>query len=175
MSRRSLSSWELGECRRVFGESIAWERVQVFEDRAWPRWLSAVGAKLRRQPPPAHNAVTLGHRMYFSRRLNTHPGGPQPQRRSDLAWLVHELTHVWQYERHGPRALRDAAKLHLGSGVDPYAYGGEAGLSPSPAPKSLADFNMEQQAEIAGDYYSRLASGQDTQAWEPFVERLRRR
>ncbi len=174
MSGRSLIAPELREAQRVFGDSIAWSRVRLIEDAAWPRRLAGVGARLRRQPPPAHNAVTLGHQMYFSRRLETGDDVPAAQRHSDLAWLIHELTHVWQYERLGLRVLQEAAGLHLRPGVNPYDYGGEAGLTAGPTEKRLSTFNVEQQADIARDYYFRLATGQNTQAWEPFVRSLRR-
>jgi hypothetical protein len=38
---------------------------------------------------------------------------------------------------------------------------------------SLSDFNPEQQADIARDYYLRRKLGSPTAAWEPFVAELR--
>ena len=173
MSRRRLSPWEVDEGRRVFSDSLDWQRVQVEEQASWPLALSRAAAWLQRQPPPEHNAVTLGHRIFFSRRLHTEPNESSALRRSDLAWLIHELTHVWQFERWGSSALWRMIRLHLRPGVDPYDYGGAEGLATDAAPKSLSKFTLEQQAEIARDYYARLAAGEDTRPWEPLVHPLR--
>ena len=175
MSRRGLTPGEVGECQRVFGDSIDWGRVRVVEEAGWPRALASAAARLQRRPPPAHNAVTLGYRVFFSRRLHTDFGEAAALRRSDLAWLIHELAHVWQFERLGIGALGQMIRLHLRPGVDPYDYGGAEGLSTDAAPKSLSAFTLEQQAEIARDYYARLDSGEDTRRWEPLIQPLRRR
>ena len=174
MSRRGLTPGEVGEGRRVFGDSIDWERVRVVEETGWPLALARAVARLQRLPPPAHNAVTLGHRVFFSRRLHTDKTEAAALRRSDLAWLIHELAHVWQFKRLGIGALWDMVRPHLRQGVDPYDYGGAEGLSTDGAPKSLSTFTLEQQAEIARDYYYRLDSGEDTRRWEPLIQPLRR-
>ncbi len=64
--------------------------------------------------------------------------------------LIHELMHVWQYERLGaiyiPRALR-AQRTQAG-----YNYGGVEALK---AQQNIGfdAFNLEQQADIVADYY----------------------
>ena len=173
MSPRALSPWEIDQARRVFGDTIDWAKVRIVEGAGWPRLLSSSAARLRRQAGPAHNAVTLGHRIYFSRKLHTQPHEAPAQRRADLAWLVHELTHVWQFSRFGAGALLRMIRPHLRPQVDPYDYGGAGGLASGPTPKALADFTLEQQAEIARDYYARLDAGEDTLAWDPLVSTLR--
>ena len=175
MSRRVLSPWEVSECRQVFGDSIDWGRVRIVEETGWPLALARAVARLQQQPPPAHNAVTLGHRVFFSRRLHTDLTEAAALRRSDLAWLIHELAHVWQFERMGSGALWDMVRLHLRRGVDPYNYGGAEGLSTDAGPKSLSAFTLEQQAEIARDYYMLLAARKDTLRWDPVVQPLRHR
>jgi hypothetical protein len=136
--------------------------------------LSRLGAWLGRRPAPAHNAVTLGHRIYFSRQLRSGPDEPPSPRRADLAWLIHELAHIWQYEHLGRGVLWRTIRLHLRQGVDPYEYGGAEGLSTGTGSKALTDFTLEQQAEIARDYYARLDAGEDTRPWDPVVDPLRR-
>ena len=69
--------------------------------------------------------------------------------------LIHELVHVWQYQRLGlayiPLALL-AQKSKEG-----YDYGGTAALiNGKSAGFGLASFNLEQQAEILADYYAEL-------------------
>ena len=67
--------------------------------------------------------------------------------------FIHELVHVWQFQKQGgayiPRALR-AQKSKQG-----YNYGGiEALRASKELGGRLVDFNLEQQAEIVGDYYA---------------------
>lgn len=66
--------------------------------------------------------------------------------------LIHELVHVWQYEKLGavyiPRALR---AQYTSEG---YNYGGVAALKNALIDgKGLLDFNFEQQGDIISDYY----------------------
>lgn len=64
--------------------------------------------------------------------------------------LIHELMHVWQYERMGamyiPRALK-AQKTEMG-----YNYGGVAALRQY-QDIGLSAFNLEQQADIVADFF----------------------
>ncbi len=67
--------------------------------------------------------------------------------------FIHELVHVWQFQKLGgayiPQALR-AQKSKEG-----YNYGGIEALRASmELGGKLLDFNLEQQAEIVGDYYA---------------------
>ena len=68
--------------------------------------------------------------------------------RADI--FIHELVHVWQYEKMGavyiPRALA-AQKTKEG-----YNYGGIEALQKY-AYKGLSAFNLEQQADIIADYF----------------------
>jgi hypothetical protein len=162
----------MAQAMLIFGDTIRWEHVRIVESASWPRSLAAVSARWQRNPPPAENAVTLWHRIYFSRRLRTDLQGDALQS-SDLGWLIHELTHVWQFERQGLRLLFDAILLHLRPGQDPYDYGGKGGLQAATTPPDLNAFNLEQQADIAQDFFLALTTRQDTQAWEPYVLRFR--
>jgi hypothetical protein len=67
--------------------------------------------------------------------------------------LIHELMHVYQYQRFGSvyiyRALHAQTKLQ-----DPYSYGGVDGLLAAyNEKKSLFDFNFEAQASIIEHYF----------------------
>lgn len=77
------------------------------------------------------------------------------------ATLVHEVVHIWQYNRVGaayiPRALA-AQRSAMG-----YNYGG---LRPLERGRSLEAFNYEQQADIIEDAY-RLANGSPAR-WHGF-------
>jgi len=94
--------------------------------------------------------------------------------------LIHELMHVWQYERIGamyiPLALR-AQHTTVG-----YNYGGVSYLKHN-GHKGLWDFNLEQQADLVADYYLIQAGynpqwgiGQkkDVAVYEPFIRELQK-
>jgi hypothetical protein len=91
--------------------------------------------------------------------------------RSNLAIVVHELTHVYQYERVGSLYLGQA--IHAQATIG-YGYEGAEGLrSDRASGKHFRDYNREQQAQIAQDYYDLLANGADTTAYDPFIAELR--
>jgi hypothetical protein len=74
--------------------------------------------------------------------------------------LMHELTHVWQYEQAGaiymPQALH--AQITLGA-LAAYDYGDIPGLQKAQsAGQGIRSFNREQQAQIVQDFF-RIKSG----------------
>lgn len=94
--------------------------------------------------------------------------------RQDLSLLVHEATHVMQYERLGTPYIGEAlyAQRKLGRGA--YDYGGEEGLRQAQeAGVPLRAYNREAQAQIVQDYYARREQGLDVTAYEPFVRQAR--
>jgi hypothetical protein len=75
------------------------------------------------------------------------------------AHLIHELTHIWQYERVGARYILWALQAqHSPQG---YNYGGLTALV-AQQKRGLRAFNLEQQADIVMDYFL-LRNGQQTQ------------
>jgi hypothetical protein len=130
----------MGEARRVFGSSLDYSRVRLDE------WSLAAHVgnwvyELRTGRRGGHMALTFCNTIHFSRRIQ-----PEP---ADMAWLIHELTHVAQYQHAGSQFIPEALLAQARAGYD---YGGPAGL----AGRNLADFNREQQGEIALDYYNHL-------------------
>ncbi|MCO6493658.1 MAG: hypothetical protein J5I98_34880 [Phaeodactylibacter sp.] len=152
---RPLSAWEKKLARPIFGKSINYQRVRIDEySVAGPRQLSL---------------------CYVSFYCINSWG------RMDNSLLIHELVHVWQYQKMGivyiPRAL--AAQW----GPEGYNYGGAEGLAAAQrAGRRFKDFNPEQQADIVSDYYRvregyppRWGNGGVTALplYEHFVEQLR--
>lgn len=96
--------------------------------------------------------------------------------RSNTAIVVHELTHVMQYERSGSWYIGQA--IHAQATVG-YGYGGASGLRAAHAAgRHFASFNREQQAQIAQDYYTLFVAtgvtrGPDFDAYQPFIAELR--
>jgi hypothetical protein len=102
------------------------------------------------------------------------PQVPAAHSRGNRALLVHELTHVYQYEKVGTRYMTEAIYMLIKTRRDCYQYGGTAGLIQAhQQQKRFADFNREQQAQIIQDYYARQEKGADVAAYLPFVQQLR--
>jgi hypothetical protein len=93
---------------------------------------------------------------------------------SDLSLLVHELTHVYQYERVGSLYIGQGLWAQHTFGRKAYDYGGVDGLAEGRATgKCLYDYNREQQCQIAQDYVVLLHEDGDTEAYSPFIHELR--
>ncbi len=167
---RSLTQIEIDEARIIFNATIDYTRIKVHEGARWPDRLAGFSAWLQGAQPPTHNAVTLGNRLYFPVELRTLPDDEGVFSLDDMAWLVHELTHAWQYQNHGLSYLWQAIGAQIRHGHASYDYGWEQGLIEARLRgDALFDFNPEQQGDIARHYYYRHKQGLDTQAWDPFV------
>ena len=97
--------------------------------------------------------------------------------RSHLDIVVHELTHVYQFEIVGSIYIWQALRAQRTTG---YLYGGWQTLQEDRSDgKHFRDYNREQQGKIAQDYYSEviakglLAEDPIPQAYEPFIDELR--
>lgn len=136
---RPLTPIEIQEARKVFGDSLSYWRIRVDE---WSliahlgKWF----AERRFGKPIDHMAVTVFSTIHFSRRIHPEPGN------ADMAWLIHELTHVAQVEHVGSQIMGEAV---VAQGREGYAYGGPKGIKG----KRFRQFNREQQGDIAKDYY----------------------
>ncbi len=94
--------------------------------------------------------------------------------RANLPILVHELTHVYQYECVGSRYLGEAIYLLITTKRDCYVYGGREGLKTAVSShKSFAHYNREQQAQLVQDFFTLKQQGLDTAPYEPFIHQMR--
>lgn len=148
-TNRSMTEWEIRQAKRVFGSALDYTKVTISDGSISSKIGSAGGY-----------ARTIGNTIYFP------TGGSRI-----MAFMVHELTHVWQYQTTGwtyaPKAIW--AQMTEGYG---YADGGSAEqalIDARKAGKTLYSYNKEQQGDILRDYYRRLQKGKDTSAWQPFV------
>jgi hypothetical protein len=142
---RLLTHHEKQEAYRVFGDSLDYDRIRVSEDpvMSFPRY-----------------ARTLPSTVYFP------PGGFSNP--SFLPWLIHELTHSWQYQ-HGVSVSTTLYHAIASS----YDYGGEQALIDAhDAGQGFTDFNTEQQGDITRDYYRALVGGGDVSAFQPFIDEI---
>ena len=94
--------------------------------------------------------------------------------RATLPIVVHELTHVYQYERIGSRYLGEAIYVLVKTNRKCYDYGSAEGLrTAAAAGRELCDHNREQQAMIIQDYFVLREKGADVAPYEPFLAHLR--
>lgn len=82
--------------------------------------------------------------------------------------LIHELTHVWQYERAGAIYMPQALHAQFrGAGYD---YGGVRGLRAAGC--GLTGFNREQQAQIVQDFFRLRRGHPDIEVYASFVREV---
>ena len=155
-----LTSGERNAAQAVMGEdALQWDQVRVAEGG----FLHIV------------HALNGGRAFTSFHTINIPTGGAHG--RNNTAIMVHELTHVYQYERVGSLYMGQA--IHAQATIG-YGYGGAAGLRSGRAGgRTFASYNREQQAQIAQDYYALfvatgISSGSDHEAYEPFIAELRR-
>jgi hypothetical protein len=150
---RPLTVPEVSVGRRVYGETIPWSRVRIFQGS----YVARVASRFSGRPTAV---VTM--------RVIHVPSSFDTSTTRGKAWLVHELMHVWQGQHTGPSSM---ARALLGQARRGYDYGGGDGLRAG-ADRGLAAFNPEQQADIMRDYHRRLASGGDLAPFRPYVRQV---
>ncbi|MGL5083778.1 MAG: S8 family serine peptidase [Microcoleaceae cyanobacterium] len=133
LNTRSLTNEEIEIARSVFGDSINYSLVRIDE------WSISVPIARVIDGADRNRPYTTFHT------INTWGG------MSD-ATLIHELTHVWQYENEGAIYIPEAiAAQNSDAGYD---YGGVTELqNQMNSGEGLMSFNREQQAHIVEDYY----------------------
>jgi len=118
----------------------------------------------------------IGNRAFTTfHTINLPSSGKHSRRNLDI--IVHELVHVCQFELVGSIYIWQALRAQKTNGYD---YGEWRQLKEDwDNGKHLHDYNLEQQGQIAQDYYNEVIvkdlSDQDPirQAYEPFVDELR--
>ncbi|WP_116106533.1 hypothetical protein [Lewinella sp. IMCC34191] len=134
-SRRPLRQTEKDLARPIFLDSVDLEQVMIVETR----FINA--------------PTTLGNTIRVA-----------PGRQLSGATLIHELTHIWQYQTQGNQYISSSACRQLGGTVAGFvkgAFHGRIDFSGRNAAyeytiephKSFRDYTAEQQASIVEDYY----------------------
>ena len=123
---RPLTQREVALARKIFHESIDYQKVRMDE------------------------RSVLGCRRYRFAYVGFHyinSWGPLPD-----AVFVHEMVHVWQYQRFG--AVYIPRALWAQTTKEGYDYCGIAAIRRANAEnRSLLTFNYEQQGDIVADYF----------------------
>jgi hypothetical protein len=173
-SVRKLYPWEIEQASLVFGDHLDYARIRIHECNPWPDRINRIGLRLKRLPDTgAHNAITLGNHCIFPVKLPVELLRPDQPEHYKICWLIHELTHTWQFQTLGWRYLIQALQSQFKLRAEAYHYGGEQGLMQSFLEgKRLRDFNLEQQGDIAKDFYKQLCSKKSVKAWEPYIKEI---
>lgn len=147
---RPLTEGEINLAKRVFKSQIDYEQVKIHQ-----------GAYLRFGLQKAQIAMAPNGHIYFPKTsyLPDFSKGTLSQQ----AWFIHEMTHVWQYQR-GVSVILHGLWLALLGGYlgkkRAYFY-----YLPKNLDKKLVDFNIEQQACIMADFfllhYLKVSFGQE--------------
>ena len=124
--QRPLTIGEIGAARRIFGTAINYAIVVVHR-----------GKYIFFQPDDT--AMTPNGQIYFPTPVYKDDFSTNPR---DASWIIHELTHVWQY--HQGVNLILAAPFSRN-----YHYGALTSTT------NFSALNIEQQAAVVADYYLR--------------------
>jgi hypothetical protein len=155
-----LSPSELAAAATVLGvNAIRYNKVRVAEGR-----ILSVIFKFNR-----NRAFTLFHTINFPKKSWCS--------RAELDMIVHEMVHVFQFEKIGCLYIPQALRAQMREGYD---YGGWQQLENDWAVgKHFHDYNREQQGKIAQDYYNLVISttlpddDRVSLAYQPFIDELR--
>jgi hypothetical protein len=133
---------EIGQRRRpISDQEYAWANSKVFSGSLAPKAqiivTDTIGANGRpfTFPGPGDITVNLGPKD-FADPMTTDPGT-----------FIHELTHVWQLHNSPGESDWVARGFAAQIGNVPYSYG--------PAGPPYSDFNIEQQAQIVQDWFTK--------------------
>lgn len=175
---RPLYIWEASLARMIFGRALQISNIRIHELAAWPDTIDDWGRKLKGIPPrqpSAHNAITLGNAIFFP------VGMPvdQPERDDPewykLPWLIHELTHCWQFQTIGLGYIWLALQAQFREKANVYDFGGASNLhNMRNQGWNIKNFNLEQQGNITQAFFCAsldLPNQQDLYAaCRPFIE-----
>ena len=131
---RPLTSYEIQELKLIFKESIAYSNIRINESSNWAK----IGSKITKT---ANLGFVWMHTINFTKPILC------DSKQSDMAWLVHEMVHVAQFNALGIQYIFEALiAQHFGG----YNYGGIDQLNKN---KPLKFYNLEQQADIIKHLY----------------------
>jgi hypothetical protein len=139
LATRNLTIGEIAMCKTIFGDSIKYSEVKVHSDRIMIMGAMGLGGELY-FPPKNFEADYSGNNIYPATK----------------AWFIHEMTHVWQYQKGYPVGTIGTDLQVKRIVVDPYKYDITASIPDGNGSEifvTFQNYNMESQAEILCHYY----------------------
>lgn len=155
-----LTGEEIGKAAQVFGENgLRFGEVRITQGGLLENIIFRFNGNL---------AFATWHTVHL----------PQTGHHTRESWplVMHELTHVYQYENVGARYLGEAIYMLIKTKRDCYNYGKREGLAKATAVGKLySAYNREQQAMIVQDFVAFCEAGREgeTAVYHPFLEQLR--
>ena len=141
LRRRGLTLGEKQLAISVFGDTLQLDQVEIIAHR----WVLK------------DYGVSPNGNIYFN--LQNWCEDFSSKSLGQQSWLIHELTHVWQFQ-HGMRVLLRALFNRK------YGYVLKEG-------KVFFKYGIEQQAQMVQDYFLRRAKGQECSAYEACIPFLK--
>ncbi|STZ75923.1 type IV secretion protein Rhs [Bergeriella denitrificans] len=131
---RGLTAQETAAAKQIFSDGLDYEKIRIYA--------GIPGL------PSLNVAIAPRGRIYFPR--HNCPPDFIAAGSSHAMWLIHELTHVWQYRQGYRPWLGGLWLLCTGGYFRRKAYA----CPPLAQISSFASLNMEQQAEVLAHYYA---------------------
>ncbi|AZN35135.1 zinc protease [Iodobacter ciconiae] len=137
---RPLTAGEIALAKLVFKDSINYALVKIHR------------GGLFGQPTKTGIAMTPNGEIYMPNTENGYKPDFSTERERDKVWLIHELTHVWQYQL-GYDVKFYAMDIKLRGGYDGAAPAYHYDLEGEDTGKVIEQFNMEQQGQLIAHYF----------------------
>jgi len=163
-----LSEKEANNAKSILGSNaIKYEKVRIAESGLVGFILNILG----------NPAVTTFHTINLPKKGGLERNEPN----HGLETVIHELTHVFQFEHLGSRYITECLIAQHQEDYDCYNYGGAEGLRQArDAGKSLKGFDREQQASIVEGYLKDVikknlkVDDPDRLVYETYIDELKR-
>jgi Subtilase family len=140
---RSLTPDEIKLAKSVFGNSINYRLVKLDEAAKTVDWAKQLKGFNAPRPFTTFHTINSWGKL-------------------EKETLIHELTHIWQYEHGGAKYIPEA--LAVNGKSSGYDYKGVSNLRKlQAARKGMSSFNPEQQAKIVEEYFL-IKTGQASKA-----------
>ncbi|MDR3575946.1 MAG: hypothetical protein P4L50_18945 [Anaerolineaceae bacterium] len=170
---RRLYAWEIVEARKVFDDRLDYERVRIHEVMSLPDTIDRYSRRLRRMPAlesGRHNAVTIGNHCLFPIFLPEELPSPSDPADYATGWLIHELTHAWQFQNIGWLYILKAIWVQFRQRTQVYALPDPDSLIQNRAQGwTFFTFSVEQQGDLARlYYYAQRRPNQTSTAFEAY-------
>jgi hypothetical protein len=154
---RGLYAWEINEASKVFKDRLDYTRVRVHELAIFPDFLDKYSRKIRKMPrleQGRHNAMTIGNHCFFPVCLPETLPAADDALDYTTGWLIHELTHAWQFQTTGWKYIFQALGVQFRQKGLAYEIPDPAALTVRHAEGwRFSSFSVEQQGELARHFY----------------------
>ncbi|MCP4132406.1 MAG: DUF4157 domain-containing protein [bacterium] len=164
LKRRPLTYGEIYEAKKVFGNKIDYNKVTIAKDTGWSNafGFDGLGGIVR------SSTMVMGNTIHLHKRNSIN--GTLKFKKSST--MIHELTHVMQYQRSGYGYAVESAVDQV---VKDDAYDYEKGMQKG---VSWENLRSEQQAQLVQRYYQyRFLWKYKKERWQkfmPYINKMRK-